>query len=119
MGRGKSEHHVAVGQRQTEQSLRQVCRYRLAEGAEEDDAEKLISYNSCICIIRKKGEDDVDVVIYDVRDYNGNSLTFSKTSLRHLKEFLKQNGLVANTKQQIMKDYTVADGGQTDPVKIK
>ena len=39
MGRGKSEHHVAVGQRQTEQSLRQVCRYRLAEGAEEDDAE--------------------------------------------------------------------------------
>ena len=39
MGRGQSEHHVTVGQRQAEQSLRQVCRYRLAEGAEEDDAE--------------------------------------------------------------------------------
>ena len=91
----------------------------LAKVVEEFNAVSLISYESCICQIRKKGEDDVDVVIYDVRDYNGNSLTFSKTSLRHLKEFLKQNGLVANTKQQIMKDYTVVDGGQTDPVKIK
>ena len=93
--------------------------YGKAKVVEEFNAVSLISYESCICQIRKKGEDDVDVVIYDVRDYNGNSLTFSKTSLRHLKEFLKQNGLVANTKEQIMKDYVVADGGQTDPVKIK
>ena len=48
--------------------------YGNAKVIEEDDAEKLISYNSCICIIRKKGEDDVDVVIYDFRDYAGKSL---------------------------------------------
>lgn len=31
--------------------------------------------------------------------------TFSPTTLRHLKEFLKQNGFKAETKKQIEKDY--------------
>lgn len=90
--------------------------YGNAKVIEEDDAEKLISYNSCICIIRKKGEDDVDVVIYDVRDYEGKSLTFSHTSLRHLKDFLKNNGLIASSLAQIRKDYTILDGGVVERV---
>ncbi|UQT00861.1 hypothetical protein [Enterococcus phage vB_OCPT_SDS2] len=31
--------------------------------------------------------------------------TYSQTTLRHIKEFLKQNGLKADTKKQIEKDY--------------
>ena len=31
--------------------------------------------------------------------------TFSPTTLRHIKEFLKQSGFKAETKKQIMKDY--------------
>jgi hypothetical protein len=33
------------------------------------------------------------------------SLLFSNTTLRHIKEFLKQNGFKAETKKQIIKDY--------------
>ena len=31
--------------------------------------------------------------------------TFSPTTLRHIKEFLRQSGFKAETKKQIMKDY--------------
>lgn len=31
--------------------------------------------------------------------------TYSQTTLRHIKEFLKQNGFRADTAKQIMKDY--------------
>lgn len=31
--------------------------------------------------------------------------TYSNTTLRHIKEFLKQNGFKAENKQQIVKDY--------------
>lgn len=31
--------------------------------------------------------------------------TYSNTTLRHIKEFLKQNGYKAESKEQIMKDY--------------
>jgi hypothetical protein len=31
--------------------------------------------------------------------------TYSNTTLRHIKEFLKQNGFMADTSKQIMKDY--------------
>ena len=31
--------------------------------------------------------------------------TFSPTTLRHIKEFLRQSGFKAQTKKQIMKDY--------------
>ena len=34
---------------------------------------------------------------------------FSNTSLRHLKEFLKQNGFKAETKSQILKDYILVN----------
>jgi hypothetical protein len=33
--------------------------------------------------------------------------TYSNTTLRHIKEFLKQNGFKADTKSQIIKDYLV------------
>ena len=94
--------------------------YGKAVVVEENDFISLISYNSCICQIQGNGLDDVIVKIYNVRDYYGNSLTFSSTSLRHLKEFLKQNGLKAESKAQIEADYDVYDGGQTDKkVRIK
>lgn len=31
--------------------------------------------------------------------------TYSQTTLRHIKEFLSQNGFVANNSKQIMADY--------------
>ena len=31
--------------------------------------------------------------------------TYSQTTLRHIKEFLKQNGFKADSKKQIMEDY--------------
>lgn len=31
--------------------------------------------------------------------------TYSQTTLRHIKEFLKQNGFKAETKNQILEDY--------------
>lgn len=83
---------------------------------ETDTTISLISFKSRICTIEAKGLDDVAVKIYNVRDYYGNSLTFSKTSLRHLKEFLKQNGLKAESKAQIEADYDVYEGGNTDAI---
>lgn len=32
--------------------------------------------------------------------------TYSSTTLRHIKEFLKQNGFKAESKNQILKDYS-------------
>ena len=88
--------------------------YGKAKVVEEYNAISLISYKSCICQIQTVGLDDVRVKIYNVTDYYGKSLTFSSTSFRHLKEFLKQNGLVAENKDQIMRDYIIAEGGKTD-----
>lgn len=88
--------------------------YGKAVVVEEYNSVSLISYKSCICQIQELGNKDKVVKIYNVRDYHGNSLTFSSTSLRHLKEFLKQNGLKAESKAQIEADYDVYDGGQTD-----
>ena len=33
--------------------------------------------------------------------------TYSATTLRHIKEFLKQNGFKADSKSQIEKDYLI------------
>lgn len=83
--------------------------YGKAKVVEEYNTTSLISYKSCICQIQVLSCDDFIVKIYDVRDDYGESLTFSPTSLRHLKEFLKQNGLEAVSKKQIMKDYLVKE----------
>ena len=52
---------------------------------------KLYSYNTLVCEIK-----------------NNNTIVFgthSQTTLRHIKEFLKQNGIKADTKKQIEDDY--------------
>lgn len=56
---------------------------------------------------------DVFLVSYDtlVAFFNSTEMkprvmgTYSATTLRHIKEFLKQNGFKAETKKQIEKDY--------------
>lgn len=87
--------------------------YGKAKVIEEFGCKFLISYKSCICKIRKIGDQE-QVTIYDVHYYCGDSLTFSPTSLRHLKEFLLQNGCRADNKEYILKNYTIEEGGQTD-----
>ena len=56
----------------------------------------LFSYGSKVAAII--GEGSVKAVVY--------TTTPSQTSLKHIKEFLKQNGFVANNQKQILKDYT-------------
>lgn len=58
-------------------------------------------------------ENDVFLVSYDtvVAFYNRNTKiarvvdTYSPTTLRHIKEFLRQNGFKADSKKQIENDY--------------
>ena len=60
-------------------------------------------------------ENDVFLVSYDtiVAFFNRDTKvakvidTYSATTLRHIKEFLKQSGFKAETKKQIEKDYCV------------
>lgn len=59
------------------------------------DGEKhLYSYNTEVCYI------DAQKKVHLLPKWN-----FSATTLRHIKEFLKQNGFTADTKKQIEKDY--------------
>ena len=53
----------------------------------------LYSYNTLVCYIKNK-----NVVLCDAWDY-------SATTLRHVKEFLRQHGFKADSKAQIQKDY--------------
>jgi len=65
--------------------------YKKARVRQEDNKLILISYNTEVCIIE-----------------NGKPFirnTYSNTTLRHIKEFLKQNGFKADSKSQILKDY--------------
>ncbi len=54
----------------------------------------LFSYDTHVCYI------DKDKKVHLLPKWN-----FSATTLRHVKEFLKQNGFKAETKKQIEKDY--------------
>ena len=59
------------------------------------DGEKhLYSYNTEVCYI--DAENKVHLL---------SSWSYSATTLRHIKEFLKQNGFTADSKKQIEKDY--------------
>ena len=53
----------------------------------------LWSYNTKVAQIEKETN---ELVVFD---------TYSSTTLRHIKEFLLQNGFVAKNKAQIIKDY--------------
>ena len=63
-----------------------------AEITEENGVKTLTSYNTEVCEI-KNGQ----VKIFGF---------YSSTTLRHIKEFLKQNGFKAETKDQMFNDYT-------------
>ena len=56
---------------------------------------KLYSYNTLVAEIKEN-----KAFVYG---------TYSPTTLRHIKEFLKQNGFTAENKKQIEKDYIKED----------
>ena len=57
----------------------------------DDNKKTLYSYNTKVAVIENE-----KVVVFGI---------YSATTLRHIKEFLKQNGFKAETKKQIEKDY--------------
>ena len=71
--------------------------YGKAETEKTKNSIILYSYNTKVAEI--KGN---KVILNNKID---DSLLFSNTTLRHIKEFLKQNGFKADTKKQIIKDY--------------
>jgi len=70
--------------------------YGKARSRSEGNKTILTSYSTDVAYI-----EDGEVVVP-----NG---TYSNTTLRHIKEFLLQNGFVADTKEQIEKDYGVEE----------
>ena len=69
--------------------------YNKAQFNAEDGKIVLYSYNTRVCEI--KG-DKAQVITEHPQ-------VFSNTTLRHIKEFLKQNGFIAESKAQIKADY--------------
>jgi len=65
--------------------------YKKAYVLESENKKELKSFSTIVCII----ENNKPIV----------KNTYSHTSLRHIKEFLKQNGFTAENKNQILKDY--------------
>jgi len=65
--------------------------YSKARIHESKNKKLLYSYNTLVAEITKN-----KVIVYD---------THSQTTLRHIKEFLKQNGFKADNKMQIVNDY--------------
>ena len=65
--------------------------YRKAIVEIEDNKKTLYSYNTKVAVI-----EDNRAIVFN---------TYSATTLRHIKEFLKQNGFEAESKKQIEKDY--------------
>lgn len=65
------------------------------EQDDEDSAIRLISYST-----------NVASIYGDRAEVYG---TYSQTTLRHIKEFLQQNGFKADNAKQIMADYGVKD----------
>lgn len=59
---------------------------------------RLISYTTHVATIRYNGRPDDN----GVAEVYG---TYSRTTLRHIKEFLLQNGFKADSGKQIMQDY--------------
>lgn len=70
--------------------------YGKAEVTHTKNGLLLTSYKVPVCIIRDFGQ-----------VYLGDKWDCSPTTLRHVKEFLKQNGYKAESKKQIKEDYEV------------
>ncbi len=64
-----------------------------AEVISENSDKKLLSYGTEVANIKNKKAHVLG--------------RFSQTTMRHIKEFLKQNGFFADTSEQIIKDYGV------------
>ncbi len=57
----------------------------------------------------KKRLKSYDTIVAEISDGKAKVFgTYSPTTLRHIKEFLYQNGFDADTKKQIEKDYMMA-----------
>ena len=72
--------------------------YNKAIVEEESSIKKLYSYNTLVCILSNN-----DIILNDAVDQ---SLLFSNTTLRHIKEFLKQyyyNNDLDITKKDLLK----------------
>ena len=69
--------------------------YKKANTFKDGNKTILISYQTKVCFIENK-----KAVVYG---------TYSNTTLRHIKEFLKQNGFKAEDKKQILNDYGVKE----------
>ena len=77
--------------------------YGKARVESDDMKATLYSYETKVAEIRKVSEDDVQVVLFNAPKL------FSKTTTRHIKEFLKQNGLEADSVAQIKRDYIILE----------
>jgi hypothetical protein len=71
--------------------------YNKAEVQETPTKKILFSYGTKVLTI-ENGKAKLNNKVEDF-------LLFSNTTLRHIKEFLKQNGFKAETKKQIINDY--------------
>jgi len=70
--------------------------YKKAKVIENRHSKFLKSYNTKVASILYSDNDIIKVEVYGI---------YSNTTLRHVKEFLKQNGFKAENKNQIKKDY--------------
>ena len=75
--------------------------YNKATVTEDKNGKYLMSYNTVVARITNKNHG------YSIPAYAEVYGDYSQTTLRHIKEFLKQNGFKAETKQQILKDYLI------------
>lgn len=73
--------------------------YNKATVTEDENGRYLTSYNTIVARITDKNNG------YQITPYAEVFGTYSQTTLRHIKEFLKQNGFKAESKAQIEKDY--------------
>lgn len=73
--------------------------YNKATVTEDKNGKYLTSYNTVVARITDKNNG------YKIAPYAEVYGTYSQTTLRHIKEFLKQNGFKAESKAQIEKDY--------------
>lgn len=71
-------------------------RYRKTQEGYNSSIARLYSYDTHVASIKN----GVTAEVYG---------TYSSTTLRHIKEFLKQNGFKADSKQQIETDYMEAN----------
>jgi hypothetical protein len=74
--------------------------YGKAKVREDGNGLALISYETTVAKIITKNTNGDDITPYVIID-----CMYSATTLRHIKEFLKQNGFKAESKAQIIRDY--------------